>query len=104
MRGWFQRVVLSRRWATFLVLGLSFLAFGSGTLNLFYLLHANLELLATHGWLAVMEGGLHQLAELIAVGLLSLVAWLVFKACEQTLVQWLTHKEAPNNEDRHPPR
>ena len=30
----FQRLVLSRLWLTFVVLGLSFLAFGVGTLNL----------------------------------------------------------------------
>ena len=31
MKQWFQRVVLARRWATFLVMGLSFVVFGAGS-------------------------------------------------------------------------
>jgi hypothetical protein len=30
MRRWFSRIVLSRRWATFLVMGLAFFGFGLG--------------------------------------------------------------------------
>ena len=45
MKRWFQRVVLARRWATFLVMGLSFVIFGAGSLNLFYVFKANVALL-----------------------------------------------------------
>ena len=82
MQRWFHRVVLSRRWATFLVMGLSFFVFGLGTLNLFMLLKANAELLSAYDWQAVMDGGLRQLAELLLTGYLSLVACLAFKTCE----------------------
>jgi hypothetical protein len=62
MRRWFHRIVLSRRWLAFIVMGLSFFGFGVGTLNLFMLL----------------------------TGYLSLVCYLVFKACEYTLVRHLS--------------
>jgi len=45
----FQRVVLTRLWLTFIVLGLSFFAFGAGTVNLGLLLMANSRLLAGYG-------------------------------------------------------
>ena len=73
----------------------SFMAFGASTLNLFYLLHANVELLLTHGWLAVMEGGLLQSLELVGTALLGMAAYIVFKSCEHRLVAWLTDKETP---------
>jgi hypothetical protein len=89
MKRWFQRVVLGRLWLTFVVMGLAFFAFGVGTLNLFYLLQANAALLLSHGWLAAMEGGVLQLAELLLTGYLSMAAYTVFKACEHRLVHWL---------------
>jgi hypothetical protein len=112
MKRWFQRVVLSRPWATFVVMGLSFLLFGAGTLNLFVLARANFMLLGEHGWLAVMEGGGRQLAELLLTGYACMLAYLVFKACEHTLVHWLGEAPAPpdepdkepRDEDRHPAR
>jgi hypothetical protein len=39
----FQRLVLSRLWLTFVVLGLSLLASGAGTLNLGLVLMANVR-------------------------------------------------------------
>ncbi len=89
MKRWFQRVVLSRLWLCFAVMGLAFFAFGVGTLNLFLLFQANAALLLHHGWLAVMEGGLQQLAELLLTGYLSMAAYTVFKACEYRLSHWL---------------
>ncbi len=89
MKRWFQRVVLGRLWLSFLVMGLAFFAFGVGSLNLFFLLQANANLLLQHGWLGLMEGGLRQLAELLATGYLSMTAYTVFKACEHRLTRWL---------------
>lgn len=86
---WFQRWVLSRLWLTFVVMGLSFFTFGVGSLNLFYMLQANANLLLHHGWMAVMDGGLQQLGELLATGYLSMAAYTVFKACEYRLSHWL---------------
>ena len=86
---WFQVVVLRRVWLTFVVMGLAFFSFGVGSLNLFYLLQANGTLLLEYGWVAVMEGGLRQLAELLVTGYASMAAYTVFKACEYRLAHWL---------------
>jgi len=85
----FQRVVLSRLWLTFVVLGLSFLAFGAGTLNLGLLFMANSRLLAQYGWQAIKDGALQQLLELVLSGYLSIAAYVVFKTCEHRLSHWL---------------
>jgi hypothetical protein len=86
---WFQRLVLSRVWLSFLVLGLSFFGFGVGTLNLFYLLRANTSLVLENGWMALADGGGEQLLELLVTGYLSMAAYVVFKACEYRLAHWL---------------
>ncbi len=93
MRRWFHRIVLSRRWLTFIVMGLAFLGFGSGTLNLIYVAQANLALLLDNGWQAVMDGGGQQLVEVLFTGYFSMAAYLVFKTCEYSLVHWMG--EAP---------
>jgi uncharacterized membrane protein HdeD (DUF308 family) len=92
---WFYRVVLQRRWLTFVVMGVAFLGFGVGTLNLIYVAQANLRLLFDYGWLALMDGGGRQLFELLLTGYLSMAAYLVFKACEYRLVHWLSDAPAP---------
>jgi hypothetical protein len=91
LTGWFHRAVLSRRWASFVVLGVSFATFGAGSLNLFFLLRANLGLIAEHGWQALADGGAQQLVELLLTGYLSMAAYLVFKVCEHRLVHDLCH-------------
>ena len=90
MKRWLHRVVLRYRSVTFVVMGLSFFAFGIGTLNLFFLLQANANLLLENGWLAVAEGGLQQLVELLISGFAALAAYLLFKVCEHRLVHWLS--------------
>ena len=92
IKRWFHRVVLSRLWLTYFVMGLSFLLFGCGTLNLIHLLQANLELISNYGWQALMEGAFRQLMELLLSGYASLLAYIVFKACEYRLVHWLGDK------------
>jgi len=89
----FQRWVLSRLWLTFIVLGLSFVAFGAGTLNLGLLLMANARLLGNHGWQAVGDGALEQLLELAASGYLSIAAYVILKTCEHRLSHWLGHED-----------
>lgn len=89
MNRFFQRVVLSRLWLTFVVLGLSFLAFGASTVNTGLLLMANVRVLSHYGWQAVGDGALQQLAELIGSGAAGMAAYVVFKACEHRLVAWL---------------
>jgi hypothetical protein len=91
IKAWFQRVILRRYWLCFLVMGLSFLAFGMGTLNLIYVFKANADLLLNNGWMALMDGGLAQLLEILATGYASLIAYIVFKACEHSLVHGLAN-------------
>jgi hypothetical protein len=85
LKRWFHRVVLSRRWLTFLVMGLAFFAFGAGTFNIFMLFRANADFIAAYGWQALMDGAARQLAELVVTGYLSMAAYVVFKACEHRL-------------------
>ncbi len=87
----FQRLVLSRLWLTFVVLGLSFFAFGAGTVNLGRLFMANAQLLGEYGWQAVMDGALRQLLELVVTGYVSVAAYVVLKTCEHRLSDWLGH-------------
>jgi hypothetical protein len=87
MQRWFHRMVLSRTWATFIVLGLAFFVFGVGTVSLFMLLQANLALVYDYGWQAVRDGGALELVKLLVTGYVSLAAYVVFKSCEATLVR-----------------
>ncbi len=87
LSGWFRRHVLVHRGRAFAVLVLAFLGFGAGTVNLFMLLAANLRLIAEHGWIALADGALRQLLELVLTAVLSLGAYVVFKACEYRLVR-----------------
>ena len=87
LQRWFNESVLSRRWATFILLGLAFFCFGAGTLNLFVLLRANAALIAAHGWQAIMDGGLRQFIELLLTGYASVAAYVVLKVCEYSLVR-----------------
>ena len=98
-------------------MGLSFLAFGAGSLNLFFVFKANINLLLEHGWMALADGGFQQLIELLVTGYASIAAYVLFKACEHRLVHWLvevpktaskpnpiTHLKLTPHEDRNPPR
>ncbi|NJO34618.1 MAG: hypothetical protein HC869_17290 [Rhodospirillales bacterium] len=58
--------------------------------NLINLAMANIHFLSQYGALAIMEGGLMQLVEIILYGYLALAFYLGFKACEHELVdRWL---------------
>ena len=70
-------------------MGLSFFVFGASSLNLFFLLKANTALILEHGWMALADGGAAQLVELLVTGYISMLAYLVFKACEYSLVHGL---------------
>jgi hypothetical protein len=89
MQGWLDRVVFARAWLTFLVMVLAFLLFGAGTVNLFFVLKANLELIAEHGMQALADGAAQQLVELLVTAAMSMAAYVLFKACEHKLVRRL---------------
>ena len=78
-----------RWWATFILLGVSFVLFGFLTLNLLHTLIANFEFLTMYGVEAVREGGLLQLLEIVASGYFAAASYVVFKLCEKVLVERL---------------
>jgi len=102
LKRWFHRTVLSRRWLTFLVMGLAFFVFGVGTYNIFMLLSANLDLIASYGWRALMDGAARQFAELVVTGYLSMAAYIVFKACEYRLAHDLASAPPAHDPDPAP--
>ena len=85
LKRWFGRIVLSRGWLTFLVMGLAFFVFGVGTYNIFMVLSANIDFIASYGWEALVDGAARQFVELIVTGYLSMAAYVVFKTCEYRL-------------------
>jgi hypothetical protein len=82
-------MVLRRAWTCFIVLGLSFLGFGIGTVNLASLLKANLDLVLNYGAQALMDGAAVQLLELLCNAYMAMAFYVVFKACEHRLVHGL---------------
>ena len=101
LRRRFQRVVLTRPWLTFVVMGLAFFCFGMVTLNLLHLLRANAELIIDNGVMALADGGARQLVELAINGYVAMLAYVVMKTCEHTLSHWLadTSAFAPSSHD-----
>ena len=93
IRRWVQRNLFSRRWLTFVVMGLAFLGFGAGTFNLFFVLKANAQLVMEHGWMALGDGAAQQFVELLVTAFASMAAYVLFKACEYRLVHWLSDSE-----------
>src|SRR5437660_12595305 len=89
-------VLWKRRWLTFLLMGLFFLLFGAMTVNIFVLLKANIDLYLDYGTMVIADGALLQLAELIGYGYLSLLFYVLFKACEHILVTQLTGERHRN--------
>jgi hypothetical protein len=108
VRRWFDRFVLARWWTCFITLGISFFVFGACTLNLFFLFRANAALVVENGWQAIGDGAAQQFFELLSSGFLGMLAYVVFKACEHSLVHRLTHPPAlrapAQDENRDPPR
>lgn len=87
------RFLLRRWWAALLLLGLSFVLFGVASYNLFDVLQANLRFIAEHGLMAVMDGALLQLAELLAYGYAAAICYTGWKLCEKALVWRLSHHD-----------
>jgi hypothetical protein len=77
-------------WLTFILMGVSFVMFGLASLNLLQLLSANFDFLARHGFVAVREGALLQLLELVTSGYGAAACYLVFKLCEKVLIDRLS--------------
>ena len=98
LRRHFQRVVLSRPWLTFVVMGVAFFGFGMATLDLLHLLRANAELILNNGVMALADGGARQLVGLLADGYLAMLAYVVMKTCEHALSHWLADTSTDSHE------
>ena len=90
MRQFMMKILFKHEWITFIWMGVFFVAFGVSSLNLFMMFKANFDLYLEHGTMVIDDGALRQLLELIAYGYLSLLFYLLFKACERVLVERLT--------------
>lgn len=68
-------------WRAFLLMGVfgGLSAFTSGNIVLLFI--ANFGLISQYGVMALKDGGLRQLVELIAYGYLSLAFYVLFKGC-----------------------
>lgn len=76
----------------FLLMLVLALVFGLCSYNLFFLLSANIGLIYENGAMALRDGALEQLFYLTLYGVVSLASYLLLKACEKLLVEWLTAK------------
>jgi len=88
----------------FVMAGATAVALAFITVNLFTRAMANLSLIGEYGWLAVQEGALLQLAGLILWGVLALITYLVFKACEKELLHRYFHWADHTQGATHPRR
>ena len=61
---------------TFVLLGVFFLLFGLTSINLFFLLKANINLFLDYGLMVIDDGASEQLAELLGSAYLSMLFWL----------------------------
>ncbi|MCG4454975.1 MULTISPECIES: hypothetical protein [unclassified Pseudomonas] len=83
---WLHRHLL----VSFLLMTASFLAFGYLTIDLVHLLSSNAAFIVRHGWVALMSGGLLQFVELTLIALLAMACYMLFRLCEQALLQRLS--------------
>jgi hypothetical protein len=77
-------------WMTFLLMGAFFLLFGFTSINLYGLLRANVALIVSYGAMALDDGALQQLAEILGAAVLSIAFFVLFALCERVLVGRLT--------------
>ena len=68
-------------WRTFLLMGLFAGLSALGSYNLLLLFMANFSFVSQYGVMALREGGLLQLVELILTGYLSVGCYILFKGC-----------------------
>lgn len=87
-----KKILTKHPLQTFIIMMVSALVLGLGSFNIFYLLNANIQLVIDYGFMALMDGALKELLLLALYGIVSLVAYVVFKACEKWLVEYILKK------------
>lgn len=73
--------------AILIIAGLFAVIFAYATVNLFQVSMANIRFLREYGWVAVQEGALIQLLQIIGSGVISMLSYMGFKICESELVR-----------------
>lgn len=77
---------------TFALMGAFFLLFGVLSVNLFFLLRANINLFVDHGLIVIDDGALDQLRELLGQAYLWIMFLVFFAVSERILIKRLTAK------------
>lgn len=77
---------------TFVLMGAFFLLFGVLSVNLFFLIRANINLFIDYGLMVTEDGALDQLLELLGQAYLCIMFLLFFSISERILVKRLTAK------------
>ncbi|TMH35182.1 MAG: hypothetical protein E6H66_08180 [Betaproteobacteria bacterium] len=75
---------------TFILMGAFFLSFGVLSVNLFFLLKANIKLFIDYGLMVIDDGALDQLLELLGQTYLCVMFLAFFSISERILVKRLT--------------
>ena len=70
-----------------LLAGILTVIFAYATLNLFQMSMANIGFLRQYGWIAIQEGALLQLAQIIGSAAIAMLSYIGFKICETELVR-----------------
>ena len=77
---------------TYVLMGAFFMLFGVTSVDLYYLLKANITLFIEYGAMVIDDGALRQLVELLALALLSIGFFVLCALCERILVKRLMAK------------
>lgn len=86
--------MLEHAGATYVLMAVSFIAFGALSVNLVSYVSANANYLLSYGWEAFKEGGLEQLIELWLKIFVAIGAYLVFKLSEHALIERIAYHGA----------
>ena len=91
--GWLVRHAV----ATWVLMAISFVAFGALSVNLVSYAFANANYLFSYGWEAFKDGGLQQLLELWLQIFVAITTYLIFKLCEHALIERIAHRTNDQN-------
>jgi hypothetical protein len=89
MRNRLKRLLTYHPLLTLFVMMVSAMLFGLFSFNLVMLFKGNIALVFDYGVQALYEGAFEELLRLFIYGVLGLLFYIVFKACEKFLVDWI---------------
>jgi hypothetical protein len=74
---------------TYLLMGMFFMLFGTTSVDLFFILRANINLFLEYGSMVIADGALQQLAELLGLLVVSACCFVLCAVCERILIKRL---------------